>query len=229
MTIQYVPWEDKEKAQEQLAAYVTAHPDAKFYFDSHTSRPDTAYLKDADENVAEISLKFIEEAIAENDNIGDGVSFRDVIKSTRELNPDFFEKEKEEEVEEVVPLSAKLNEYSTKHKKIAWTAAAVITLILTFTFGSIIMSSIFGESDPVYEMTEKDYNQILNDAEQRLLKIKELRKKSKDFAEYQAKELHQRLTKLDKDALSKENQNKLKDLIMKTGKYITTKATKINR
>jgi len=90
MAIQYVPWEDKELAKQQLAEYVKEHPEAKLYFDLSSQRPDTCLLHDGEDIVAEISLKFLEQAVSDNESIGDGVSFRDVIKKTKELNPGFF-------------------------------------------------------------------------------------------------------------------------------------------
>ncbi len=218
MAIQFVPWEDKETAQQQLQEYVSSHPDAKFYFASNATRPDTSFLKNGEDIVAEIYLKFLEDAISDDDSIGEGVSFRSVLKKTKELNPDFFKKE--EEVKEEKPLSTKIDELSKKNKKVTWTIAGAITLLVTFIVGTIIMTRIFGESAPDFTLTTKDYSQILNDADQRIQQIRKTRKKNKDFAAFQAKELNKRLSKLNKGELSKEGQKKLEDLLNKTQKLM---------
>lgn len=144
--IEYTPWADKEEAKKQLAEYVQKHPEAKFMFDSNTPRPDTTYLLNGDESVAEIFTVFIKEAAEDNENIGEGFSYRDVLNNTLKHNPE-FSKLKEGNIDETASIIEKIKDYTDKHKKLVRIASVIIIFCVVFGFGSMLMNKIFGNSN----------------------------------------------------------------------------------
>jgi hypothetical protein len=145
--IEYTPWtEDKEEAKKQLAEYVQTHPKAGFMFDSNTPRPDTTYLLNGDEPVAEIFTVFIKEAAEDNENIGEEFSYRDVLNNTLKHNPE-FSKLKTEDIDETVSIIEKIKDYTDNHKKLVRIGSVIIIFFAVFGLNSMLMNKIFGNSN----------------------------------------------------------------------------------
>jgi hypothetical protein len=144
--IEYTPWADKEEAKKQLAEYVQKHPEAKFMFDSNTPRPDTTYLLNGDEPVAEIFTVFIKEAAEDNENIGEEFSYRDVLNDTLKHNPE-FSKLKAGNIDETVSIIEKIKDYTDKHKKLVRIGSVIIIFFAVFSLNSILMNKIFRNSN----------------------------------------------------------------------------------